>query len=358
MILGENQILSQVKRSYQDAAALGDPKLELGRAFEMALGCGKKVRTQTNIGKLGMSLGGVTLDLIKQIYHQDDEIRIALVGAGEVAEEVLRALQSYKKARITVVNRTKKNANRIKKKFNFQDFQFLPIDKIYQVINENNLIITSTNTEYKLIMAEKLKKLRKRKDFLFFLDLSVPRNVDPEVSKLRDVVLYSIDDLQKVIKKNKIVRSLELGKAGEMIDSQMVLWEEWKQKRDIVDFWNLFHETEDKKKHNEDLTKSIKNTSLKKLFSMTKDEREMWLDNYKKLQNQSTTRNPQKETPATEKTSFLKKDTPNKEKKKVGGRPEEKQKKEAMDIKKSSIKKAKDNKAIANDKRKKKGIKK
>ena len=231
LIIGENQILHQLKDAYRIA---GDHVLlptEMARAFEFAFACGKEVRTKTNIGKGGMSLGSVTIDLLKEVYDKNDEITIALLGAGEVAEEVLSSLMHYEKAKIIVLNRTKKNADRLMKKFSPRKVYFEPIQNLYEVIDKSNLVITSAVSTDFLIRKEQLKEKRPHLKFLFFLDLSVPRNIEPSVGELEDVVLYTIDGLKRIVEKNLKLRVMEFDKAKLIVGEKLNEWDQWRQRR-------------------------------------------------------------------------------------------------------------------------------
>lgn len=267
LIVGENQILHQLKDAYRIAGAHVSLPTEMARAFEFAFACGKEVRTKTNIGKGGMSLGSVTIDLLKEVYDKNDEITIALLGAGEVAEEVLSSLTHYEKAKIIVLNRTKKNADRLMKKFSHRKVYFEPIEKLYEVIDKSNLVITSAVSSDFLIRKDQLLKKRPHMKFLFFLDLGVPRNIDPSVGELKDVVLYTIDGLKRIVEKNAKLRVMEFDKAKMIVGQKLNEWDQWRQRR-------IFFQTmEQMSDRLVDMKKDVALKYFKKHFSHARDKK-------------------------------------------------------------------------------------
>lgn len=232
LVVGENQILSQLKKAYHFAlsSSMVLPS-ELSRAFEFALACGKAARSQTSIGEGAMSLGSVTIDLLREIYEKDSEITIAVVGAGEIAEEILFSLKHYEKANIVILNRSEKNVKNLLAKFPDGDIKLEKIENIYHVIDQAHLIITSTSSQDFLIRKESLKKKCKLGKCTFFLDLSVPRNIDPEIIDLGDVILYTIDHLERIVEQNIKSRHMEFGEVKKIIDEKLNEWDQWRQSK-------------------------------------------------------------------------------------------------------------------------------
>lgn len=233
MVIGENQILHQIKRAYQDANNQLTLDAEFHKLFQTALGLGKKVRSQTDIGRGGMSLGSVSVDIIKKFYEKKSHFTVALIGAGEIAEEVLKSLIHHGQIQIQICNRDSK---RVKKLLNYYqkyfNVEYIPFEERYQAASKANVIVVSTNApEYVITYPELEKKQDGHFKFTFFIDLSVPRNIDPKISELPDIVLYTLDDLDKVISENYTQRSSQINLCHNLIEEQLQDFQEWKNKR-------------------------------------------------------------------------------------------------------------------------------
>ena len=246
MVVGENQILGQIKNAYYFHK---NSNLFINRLFQSAIALGKKVRTKTEIGVGGVSIGSLSIDIVKNLFNKNDEFTICLLGAGAMAQECLKSLQTYAKAKVIICNRNfKKTQDKVKKltkelnqQGNNQEYEVVDFDRCYEVISSSDIIICSTDAEHFLIEKETLRKqfIEKKKKIHLFIDLSVPRNIDPQVNDIMEVIYYSIDDLQKLANENKKKREQEIFLVNEIIDKSISDFLEWQVK---TIFFNFFVE--------------------------------------------------------------------------------------------------------------------
>ena len=239
MVIGENQILGQVKKAYELATLANTCGTYLNKIFQQSIAVGKKTRTQTNISKGGVSIGSVAVDLIKEVYEKDSTFTICLVGAGEMAEEVLKSLFNHGKVKVFICNRSFNKATILSKNFGGIPE---PLSNLYKIIPQCDVVISSTASFQFMVEKSKLQEvLLGRSKFIFFIDLSVPRNIDPLISNLDDIVIYTVDDLQKVILTNKNQRNEEVNKVLEIINQALVDFNQWKIKQIFAKFLNTNH---------------------------------------------------------------------------------------------------------------------
>ncbi len=233
MVLGENQILGQLKRAYQEALAMKSTGSELSRIFELALTCGKRIRSETKINEGGSSLGSVSIDLIKELYEKQDALNIVVLGAGEIASEILRSLSSFEKADIVLINRSKANAQRLRQKFG--DAFSLRVE------NFESRAVFASSADVLISAIEAEKSVLEYADFhasrggktrsLLLIDLALPRSIASSIGKLDGVILYSIDDLSNVIRRTKQKRYSERDKAMCIVSDVEEEYQLWERKQ-------------------------------------------------------------------------------------------------------------------------------
>ena len=235
MVVGENQILGQVKRAYDDAHRQGCTKSILNRLFQKAISTGKKVRTETAIGKGSLSIASVAVDLVKDIFPLGYSFDVCLVGAGEISELVAKSLQQqYRNIRLTIVNRNFEKAVFLAKKFNGSANR---ISDIYSQVLLSDVSIISTSSQEFILKADLFAKyLRsvKGSKMRFLIDLSVPRNVDPLIQEIDDTVVYALDDLKKIIDDNLNRRLTEITDGEKLITNDVNDFFVWYYKRQIM----------------------------------------------------------------------------------------------------------------------------
>lgn len=212
-IIGETEILAQVKQAYQTALARGFTRRILNRAFQSSIAAGKDVRTATGIQNGIHSIGGATAMMAKRIFGDKAGGGIIVFGAGPAAEAVVRHLAAKKFDRIVVANRTLENARVIADKLGGTA---VSLDAGLALLGQVEVAVFSTAASEPLLKAELLARmLPRRRKPLFLVDLGVPRNVDPDCAKLDSVYLYDLDDLKLMIHDSMAGKLAEKGRAEE-----------------------------------------------------------------------------------------------------------------------------------------------
>ncbi len=214
MVMGENQIVGQVKNAYYEAKSSGITNSELNHLFESALRTGKKVRTETDIDKFPVSVSGVAVKLVENNFHNLNNMTVLIVGAGKMSELTCRNLYKRGANSIIVSSRTHKNAQRLAEKFNGKS---VPFHKLEDYLLNVNIVITQTASPHPIMTYNNMKKIMKKRDYrhLFIIDIAVPRDVEEECRKIKNLSLNNVDDLQIVSNKNRDKREKETEKCKE-----------------------------------------------------------------------------------------------------------------------------------------------
>ena len=226
MVLGEPQILGQMKTAYQaafDAGALGK---NLGTLFQHTFTAAKKVRTDTAIGSSPVSVAFAAVQLAQQIFDKLSEQTALLIGAGETIELAARHFSQQGIGRIIIANRTYDKAHALATQFNGYA---ISLSELPNHLEEADIVISSTASQLPILgkgRVESALKKRKHKP-MFMVDLAVPRDIEAEVDQLRDVYLYTVDDLQNTIDQNMNSRRLAATQAEEIIDTQVDYFLAW-----------------------------------------------------------------------------------------------------------------------------------
>ena len=226
MVLGEPQILGQMKTAYQAANQAGTLGKELGRLFQHTFSTAKKVRTDTAIGSSSVSVAFAAVQLSKQIFDTLSEQTAILIGAGETIELTARHLHQNGIGRIIIANRTYEKAHSLASQFNGYA---IALSELPLHIAEADIIVSSTASQLPILgkgLVESAIKKRKHKP-IFMVDLAVPRDIEPEVAKLNDVYLYTVDDLQNIIQDNLNSRRQAAEQAEEIIDTSVEHFLSW-----------------------------------------------------------------------------------------------------------------------------------
>jgi glutamyl-tRNA reductase len=226
MVLGEPQILGQLKQSFDQARIGKSIDAILGRLFQHSFNVAKRVRTDTEIGSHPVSVAFTAVNLAKQIFGNLDELQALLIGAGETIELVARHLRSQKIGSMVIANRSLENAARLAKEVGAVAVQIGDVPE--QLVNAD-IVISSTASQLPILgkgATESALKLRKRRP-IFMVDLAVPRDIESEVGTLEDIYLYTVDDLMHVIDKNQQRRELAAEAAQEIINLEVTNFEHW-----------------------------------------------------------------------------------------------------------------------------------
>jgi glutamyl-tRNA reductase len=223
MILGEPQILGQLKSSYAVAQKAGTVSVKLNQLFQQAFSIAKRVRTKTAIGQSPVSVAYAGVKLSQQIFSNFQDVHVLLIGAGETIELVARHLLEKQVGSITVSNRTLLRAEELAQEFNADAILFSDIPEF---LEKADILISSTGSQLPILgkgAVESAIKRRKHKP-MFMLDLAVPRDIEPEVAELDDIYLFTVDDLQEVILENMRSRENAAGKAEKIIEDGVIEW--------------------------------------------------------------------------------------------------------------------------------------
>jgi glutamyl-tRNA reductase len=220
MVLGETQILGQLKDAYRDAQQAGAVRQQLSRLFQHTFSVAKKVRTDTEIGANPVSVASAAVRLAQQFFAGFSQHTALLVGAGVTIELVAKHLHGKNIGRLFVANRDVERARLLASQFGGYA---LPLSELAGTLPEADILISSTASPEPVITVEQVKaamKTRKRKP-VFAVDIAVPRDIEADVAKLDDVYLYTIDDLQKVIQDGQTSREAAAVDANRILDDEI-----------------------------------------------------------------------------------------------------------------------------------------
>lgn len=226
LVLGEPQILGQLKDAYHSAKEAGTLNKLLEKLFQHAFSTAKKVRTDTQIGSSAVSVAYCAVKLSEKIFANLSKQTVMLIGAGEMIELCAQHLSQQGVDKIIVANRTIENAKKIS---DLYDARAIRLKQFSSIVHEADIIISSTAASVPIIgkgLIESALKRRKHKP-MFMLDIAIPRDIEPEVAQLDDVFLYTIDDLQQVVDENIDNRNKEKTLAEEIIVSENKKFTSW-----------------------------------------------------------------------------------------------------------------------------------
>lgn len=231
MVLGEPQVLGQVKSAYSIAKGCNASGFVLNNFFEKAFSVAKKVRSSTGIGSSAVCVSYAAVELAKKIFEDLGDKSIMLIGAGEMSEQAARYLVSSGTKIVFVTNRTFSRAKRLADELKGEAVHF---ESFLEHLIHADIILCSTAAPHYIIKKEQVQNaLKKRKNKpMFFIDIAVPRNVDPEINKLGNVYLYDIDDLKNVVEANIKEREKEAERAEEIVVKEIQSFTNWLQSLD------------------------------------------------------------------------------------------------------------------------------
>ncbi len=233
MVLGEPQILGQMKHAFHTAARIGATGKVLNRLFQHSFNVAKQVRTDTDIGANAVSVAYSGVNLAKRVFTRLSDQTVLLIGAGETIELVARHLKQNKVKHIIVANRSIEKAQALAKEISSQA---ITLGQIPDRLHQADMVVTSTASTLPILGKGAIEgALKKRKHSpMFILDLAVPRDVEPEVNQLGDVYLYTVDDLQSMVDENRELRLRAARQAENIIDFQVVRFMRWMRSLESV----------------------------------------------------------------------------------------------------------------------------
>ncbi|MBW1730807.1 MAG: glutamyl-tRNA reductase [Deltaproteobacteria bacterium] len=226
MVVGEPQILGQIKSAYVEATREKTSGVIINRLMHRAFHVAKRVRTETGISEAAVSISYAAVELAKKIFHELRGKKVLLIGAGEMAELAGRHFMNNGVTTMTVANRTFERAVEVSQQF---DGTPVSLEEIPLQLLEVDIVLSSTASPEVVITRDMVKGcLRKRRNRpLFFIDIAVPRDIDPKVNDLENVYLYDIDDLRGITESNLAQRQLEAAKAERIVEEEVVKFEKW-----------------------------------------------------------------------------------------------------------------------------------
>ncbi|MEM6639430.1 MAG: glutamyl-tRNA reductase [Pseudomonadota bacterium] len=216
-VLGEPQILGQMKDAYRLAQAQASAGPRLHRLFQHTFSVAKKVRTKTAIGESFVSAASATIELARQVFSGFEKRTALLIGAGEMIELTLKHLRNQKLGQAIIANRSLERARALAQK---HDALVIGLDQIESQMHNADLVISCTASPNRIVEIAHVKAAlaRRRRQPMMLMDLAVPRDIDPDVGSLSDAYLYTVDDLRQVVTANQAARNEAAGDASAMID--------------------------------------------------------------------------------------------------------------------------------------------
>ena len=244
MVLGEPQILGQMKMAYQAATEAGTLGKNLSKLFQHTFSAAKKVRTDTAIGSSPVSVAFAAVSLAKRIFENLSEQTAILIGAGETIELAARHLTENKIGELIIANRTYDRAHALAQRFN--GFA-ISLPELPKHLAKADIVVSSTASPLPILGkggVESALKARRHKP-MFMVDLAVPRDIEPEVEQLPDVYLYTVDDLRNTIEENLKSRQEAAKQAEEIIDLEVAHFLDWLRAQNAVDTIQAFRNQAD-----------------------------------------------------------------------------------------------------------------
>ncbi len=226
MVVGEPQILGQLKEAYRTAVEYRSVKTVLNRLMHKSFSVAKRVRTETCIGSCAVSVSYAAVELARKIFGQIKDKRVLLIGAGEMAELAAEHFLRQGVKTMMVANRTLERAVELAARFKAET---VPFAALLEALKAADIVVSSTGAPQPIISYRDIKaRMRERRNKpLFFIDIAVPRDIDPKANQIDNVYVYDIDDLQGVIEFNKEERLSQARAAEHIIDEETIKFRNW-----------------------------------------------------------------------------------------------------------------------------------
>lgn len=233
MVVGEPQILGQIKQAYRLASQKRTSGVILNRLLHRTFFVAKRIRTETGIGDHAVSVSYAAIELGRKIFGSLEGKNVLLIGAGEMAELAVEHLRHHRTGKIQVTNRTFERAVELAQRFEGGAVRF---EEMPSILEGADIIISSTGASNYILRRQDLKGImRKRRNRpLFFIDIAVPRDIDPEINRLSNVYVYDIDDLNGVVDDNISDREREAIKGERIVDEAVVRFRQWLESLEVV----------------------------------------------------------------------------------------------------------------------------
>lgn len=226
MVVGEPQILGQIKTSYGYAAEYRSSGIILNRFLHKAFSVAKRVRTETKIASSAVSVAFAAVELAKKIFNDLSDKTVMLIGAGEMCELAAKHFLNSGVRGLMVTNRTFERAEKLADEFDGKAVRF---DELFDQLHKADIILSSTGAPHTIIGAGDLEEVmrRRRQKPMFFIDIAIPRDIDPGVNDVENVYLFTVDDLQEVVASNLQQRKEEASKAENIVNEEIGQFFKW-----------------------------------------------------------------------------------------------------------------------------------
>jgi glutamyl-tRNA reductase len=233
LVVGEPQILGQVKDAYRRATESGTTGIILNKVLHHAFRTAKRVRTETGIAANAVSVSFAAVELAKKIFGGLKGKKVLLIGAGEMSELAARHLLTNGAAQILIANRTMARARQMAEAF---QGRAVPFDRLEESLGEADIVISSTGAPGYVIAAPMVAAaLRRRKNrLLFLIDIAVPRDIDPAAGEIDNVFLYNIDNLQDIVDENVKSRRQEAERAEAIVNEEVLAFRNWLNTLEVI----------------------------------------------------------------------------------------------------------------------------
>ncbi|MBX9258617.1 glutamyl-tRNA reductase [Desmonostoc muscorum CCALA 125] len=227
LVLGEGQILAQVKTTHKLGQQYSGIKTILNRLFKQALTAGKRVRTETSIGTGAVSISSAAVELAQMKVANLAACRVVILGAGKMSRLLVQHLISKGAVQISIVNRSRERAQELAKQFAEQPIQIHTLSEMMTVIADSDLVFTSTSATEPILDRAKLEMVLEAQRSLMLFDISVPRNVHADVNELANVQAFNVDDLKAVVAQNYESRRKIAQEAERLLEEEVEAFDVW-----------------------------------------------------------------------------------------------------------------------------------
>jgi len=235
MVVGETQILSQVKHAYHHACNSNGVGKVLHALFQRALAAAKDVHEKTSLSSGHLSVASVAVDLAASVFDRFDDKTVLCVGAGKMATLMLRHLAELKPRKLLITNRSPERAAALAAHFQTMHAEARPIEQLDQLLVEADILLTSTGAAQPILSESRFKSLQKPRRYrpIVMVDIAVPRDIEPSIAKLTNTYLYNIDDLQEVAAGNRGKRDAEIAASRTLLGTHVDEFLRWFAARDV-----------------------------------------------------------------------------------------------------------------------------
>jgi glutamyl-tRNA reductase len=234
LVLGEGQILAQVKNTHKLGQQYNGIKTILNRLFKQAITAGKRVRSETSIGTGAVSISSAAVELAQMKVENLAHSRVAILGAGKMSRLLVQHLVSKGAGQISIINRSLERAQELAKNYSDCQINIYPLSEMLPVITESHMVFTSTSATEPIIDRAKLEMILEPSQCLMLFDISVPRNVAADVNELSNVQAFNVDDLKAVVAQNHESRRKMAQEALCLLEEEVETFDVWWRSLDTV----------------------------------------------------------------------------------------------------------------------------